>query len=432
MPPTDTPTHATGRRRILKWTLLSISGLAVLSACGAALWLTSWKWSDTPAFHESWSASQQAELRHMDAWLMSEGGRDWATQSTTHGNRMLHELILHVYWRKGKVAEATKALLLATAQRIACAPVRAMLHESIRSGRGDVYTERGMSPALLALEQFGNSELAKAMIERGGAPNHGYRIDTRYAYLTTCTTPTLACIGLHRLKKSRPIAGFEREALLKRANYFPATERIAMLEWMLAHGGDLNADEERCTLEAIFSDFLSADGTVLTAWLLRNGFTPDSYNRQRITFSLLSWAPLPLLQELQQEGHIDVRKPKLDENGAPILTALQALCTSYDFDLMQPQKVAWLLELGADVNATAATKEALELAHDGEPHSPLYLAITSTTNTERKQSAGTEVIDLLLRHGARLHDGEALQLTRDNSEVTDLLNKHGIPYEFTP
>lgn len=368
----------------------------------------------------------------MDAWLTGEGGRDWATQFTTHGNSLLQDLILQVYWRKGKAAEATKALLLATAQRIACAPVRAMLHESIRSGRGDVYTERGMSPALLALEQFGNGELAKAMIERGGDPNHGYRIDTRYADLTTCTTPTLACIGLHRTEKKQSIADFNREALLKRANYFPAAERIAMLEWMLAHGGNLNADEYRCTQEATISDFLSTDGTVLTAWLLRNGFTPNSYNRQRITFSLLSWAPLPLLKELQQEGHIDVCTPRLDENQAPILTALQALCTSYDFDLMQPQKVAWLLELGADVNATATTNESRELAHDGGTHSPLYLAVTSTTNTERKESAGTEVIDLLLRHGARLHDGEALQFSRENGEVADLLNKYSIPYAIHP
>ena len=428
MPPTDTPERTPGKRRVWKWTILSIAGPAVLSMSVVTLWLYSWRWSPTPDFHTGWNADQQAELRRMDDWLTGTKGRNWAMQDTSHGSKTLQKLILETHWRKGWAAEMARSLLQDAAQRLACAPIRDMLHECIRSGRGDVYTERGMSPALLALEHFGSIELAKEMIRRGGDPNKGYRIDIRFADLTTQMTPTLACIALRRPVEQALPPGADRAALLKQAHLYPATERIALLEWMLAQGGKLNADEECCAQEAQFSDFFSTDGCTVSAWLLRHGFEPSDRNRRLIASSLLLWAPLPLLQELQQEGHIDLRKPELDEEQLPYRTPLQLLCSCYDFDLQQVEKAAWLLEMGADPNAVAHTGDIFSAPHIHSHHSPLYLAIHSAAHTERKEFAGTAMIELLLRHGARLHEGEEVELDRTNHKMTDLLDKYRIPW----
>ncbi|MBQ7024197.1 MAG: hypothetical protein IJN29_11475 [Akkermansia sp.] len=424
MKPTDTLKPKRSKwLRILKWTLLSLVTAAAIGAGTGYVWVYSWRWSETPAFHSSWSQKQQEQLRAIDEWMLSIYAKDSSVPLSRHGCHFLHKLILEMHGQEEALKEIVLKRLEDVTRRLYQAPIRDMLHECIRSGRTDIYTERGMSPALLALERCEDTELAKAMIERGGNPNKRYRFDISYADMERCMTPTQQCILL-----------MHPDTL----DIIPIEKRVALLEWMLAHGGDLNADEDTSTLLAMASA-IRGDRGVMGEWMLRHGFTPGDFNRRKLGLVLLPITPLNRLKAMQQEGLIDLRLPELSDNGIPICTAMQQLgrfCCHPKGEIVQ--KAEWLLELGADVNALADTPEKLAEAEGvtATINSPLSLAISAVSNLalyrvsagQAEKQAGLQMLEFLLQHGARLRDGEQPNIRPGNEQLCELLEKHSIPY----
>jgi len=218
----------------------------------------------------------------------------------------------------------------------------------------------------------------------------------------------------------------------------PIEKRLALLEWMLAHGGDLNADEDTSTLLAMASA-IRGDRGVMGEWMLRHGFTPGDFNRRKLGLVLLPITPLNRLKVMHQEGLIDLRLPELSDNGIPICTAMHQLgrfCCNPKGEIIQ--KAEWLLELGADVNALADTPEKLAEAEGATAtiNSPLSLAISAVSNLalyrvsagQAEKQAGLQMLEFLLQHGARLRDGEQPNIRPGNEQLCELLEKHSIPY----
>ncbi|MBR2125584.1 MAG: hypothetical protein IJ943_02485 [Akkermansia sp.] len=272
-------------KRLLKYLAITFSTLlflALISWYGFCYWAkNSWQTIEPPPFHESWSEQQRADLLAIDTALR---GPDFAglVYFTEVGLSPLTCTLRESKW--GMVP----ALLLGW--RELGMPARAALHETIRTGKGDVLLPSGIPVADFALK-YRKTELLKELIRRGANPNHEY---------VAWSTPVEATNGGHT---NLIWECFEGLGLDFDHKLSPDT-RLELLDFMLEHGGNVTTPPNSRVPELyIHLPTLAKNGDKgrATAWALRHGYPANDKCRQDCVRFLNEHNP-ELLKELQQEG----------------------------------------------------------------------------------------------------------------------------------
>ena len=271
-------------KRLFRILTIIIGALLVLligSWYGFCYWAkNSWQTIDPPPCHASWSQQQCADLLEIDKTLRSP---DIAALAYFCHREQLSPTTQWLMERKWGMLTA---LLLGW--RDLGMPARAALHETMRTGKGDVLLPSGIPVADFALKCH-KTELLKEMIRRGANPNHvyiswhtaGYTGDNRTNLIwETFDGHSLNC-----------------EIVI------PQDKRLELLEFMHAHGGSVTTVPNKWLAGAYLLMPIANDndGGRATAWALRHGMPLSDEDKRNCVQFMQERAP-ECLRELQQEG----------------------------------------------------------------------------------------------------------------------------------
>lgn len=274
-------------KRVLIRILVIFGGLLIAIVAGWYIFCTyaaSWRNIEPPPFHESWNSEQRADLLAIDNSLRNNaeiGGLSFF---------FIEEGFSPVtqWCRKHKWCAPATLLL---GWRDLCMPARAALHETMRSGKGNVQLPSGIPVADFALKMHKN-ELLKELIRRGCNPNHTYiswlsPVEMTNGGETNLMIETFENLGLD----------FEKRRT--------ADERLDLLNFMHRHGGKIDTVPNSKLAELYIllpmAEQESNDKGLSTAWALRHGFPTSDKTKQDCIFFMQKCNP-ELLQELRQEG----------------------------------------------------------------------------------------------------------------------------------
>ena len=273
------------KKRIILWMLITPLGLILLLVASwytFCFWVDSWRNIEPLPCHESWSQEQCADLMEIDNELRNN--------SAIAGLTFFYEgeLSPTTKWLREKKWGMIPAMLLG--RRELCVPARAALHETMRSGKGDIQLPSGIPVADFALK-FHKTELLKELIRRGANPNHVYvawtaAVETTNGGQSNLIWETFDGIDLSFEKHLTPAA------------------RLELLDFMLAHGGSV-ATVPNSTLAELYMllplcQTKDSDKGLATAWALRHGMPVSDQGKQNCINFLKERNP-ELLLELQKE-----------------------------------------------------------------------------------------------------------------------------------
>ncbi|MBQ2380564.1 MAG: hypothetical protein II295_09270 [Akkermansia sp.] len=261
----------------------SIFLIISLIGFGGYLYTTAWRATNPPPFHESWNEQQRADLLAIDNELRH--------------NKMIAGL---TFFNEGSLSPTTQWLkeskwgmlpALFLGWRELAMPAREALHETMRTGRGDVLLASGIPVADIALKCH-KIELFKELIRRGANPNHAY---------IAWDAPVAATNGGQTNLVWEAFNGLN----LNFETYLEPEVRIELLEFMLAHGGNVTSapNQQLAELYAIFP-LVREEGNdkgLSIAWALRQGMTLNDEHKDFCVKHMQKCNPA-LLKELQQEG----------------------------------------------------------------------------------------------------------------------------------
>lgn len=273
------------KRRLIKIviTLAALMALFVTGWYTFCYWVTNWRTVEPPPCHESWSPQQCHDLLEIDTQL-----RD---SSLVAGLTYFYEgkLSTTTQWLREKKWGMVPALLLGW--RELCMPARAALHETMRTGKGDVLLSSGIPVADFALK-FHKFDLLKEFIRRGADPNHVY---------VPWTAPVASTSG----GQSNLIWETFNGVHLDFETIMPPDTRLELLDFMLANGGNISTVPNKTIAELyILLPIVQSkcgDKGKATAWALRHGL-PLSDNAKQNCVKFIGKENPNLLQELQNEG----------------------------------------------------------------------------------------------------------------------------------
>lgn len=259
--------------------------LVLLTGCWYAFcyWAkNSWQTIEPPPCHASWSQQQCADLLEIDKALRSP---DIAALAYFCHRDLLSPTTQWLMERKWGMLPA---LLLGW--RDLGMPARAALHETMRTGKGDVLLPSGIPVADFALKCH-KTELLKEMIRRGAAPNHVY---------ISWHTPDYP---LHGAIRTNLIWETFDGHSLNCETVIPQDKRLELLEFMHAHGGSVTTVPNKWLAGAYLLMPIANDndGGRATAWALRHGMPLSDEDKQNCVQYMQERAP-ECLRELQQEG----------------------------------------------------------------------------------------------------------------------------------
>lgn len=259
--------------------------LVVLTGCWYAFcyWAkNSWQTIEPPPCHASWSQQQCAGLLEIDKALRSPDIA--ALAYFCHRD----QLSPTTQWLMERKWGMLPALLLGW--RDLGMPARAALHETMRTGKGDVLLPSGIPVADFALKCH-KTELLKEMIRRGANPNHVY------VSWHTPDYPRHGAIRTNLIWETFDGHSLNCETII------PQDKRLELLEFMHEHGGSVTTVPNNwlaCAylLMPIAND---NDGGRATAWALCHGMPLSDEDKQNCVQFMQERAP-ECLRELQQEG----------------------------------------------------------------------------------------------------------------------------------
>lgn len=271
----------------------------------------------------------------------------------------------------------------------------AVLKEIAMTGRADVYTDEGDTPARWAYSSR-NMAALRALVEHGCDPVHHFvPRDSVEGYWDGLLPAVMADF---RIGGEDPM---------------PSSQRIALLDWMVSKGARISKEETgNYAIFAYLAGLICDKNPDIIEWGVNNGMETGVYrdNRgRRVNMaSTIASIPhsLPLLQKLDGEGRLDLMVR--DVASLP----LQAAMSHPD-----KEKIAWLLEKGCDPNAVSALpppirpegmddEEYEDLCFDlkGDSDTPLVkllLQIQMDLDDPEEVGKKLEILELLLQHGAR-------------------------------
>lgn len=373
--------------------LAALLTLCSLAAGGAALWLFGWRFRRISHWHASWSPQERAALALLDAYIRKAAPRTLFRQGWE----------LCSSW-KGRPPEWQETWDMLCDIRDNLHPLHAVLRQAAATGRGDLYTELGDSPARWAV--WGRNMAAlKAFVLHGCDPNHPYQ-DEKLKEEGCWETLVVTLLG-----GTMPTHG---KAL-------PAKERLEMLDWLAGHGGGIgHFPPGVLNRYCLISGVMGSDRGAAYGWCFRHGLTTgmvedaDSGLRHNIAACLASvGGSLPLLRRLTAEGRL-----QLHERRAYAMPLQTAVCS-------HPRDagiVRWLLEQGCHPDSLPETprparSEGMDDGAYADYCNSLFInerplerclgGLLCPCGEESPEPAGylqadMEILELLLRHGARL------------------------------
>lgn len=256
--------------RLLYWVFVSVVGvlgMLLLAAVAFWHWVNEWQKVEPPAFHSSWTVSQQADLREIDQFYTSN---------------VLSAAILHMLqsnqqeelekWMRNRLTAPIAALIN---RRNVFKPLREALHETMATGKGDICTPDGTPVAAYAL-RLHKLDLLCEMVKRGCHPGKTY-------------IPWYApCFSDEPMKSNLLVDALDHHDLLLE-HTLPVDEHIALLDFLCEHGADVSQvpDERLARLNASLCLIAEpSDKGAVLAWLLRKGL-PMSEEGKRDTVGFL-------------------------------------------------------------------------------------------------------------------------------------------------
>ena len=150
--------------RCLYWAFVSVVGVLgalLLAAVVFWNWVNAWQKVEPPAFHPSWTESQQADLRELDQFYTS--------------NPMCAAILYMLQSdrqeavEKWKINRLTAPFAAMVNRRNVFKPLREALHETMATGKGDICTPDGMPVAAYAL-RLHKLDLLREMGSAGAIP----------------------------------------------------------------------------------------------------------------------------------------------------------------------------------------------------------------------------------------------------------------------
>ncbi len=269
--------------RILTIIIGALLVLLIGSWYGFCYWAkNSWQTIEPPPCHESWNEQQCADLLEIDNALRSP---DIAALSFFCRGDLLSPT---TQWMMERKWCQVPALLLGW--RDLGMTARAALHETMRTGKGDILLPSGIPVADFALKCH-KTELLKEMVRRGANPNHSY-----------ISWHTAGYIGDNRTNLIwETFAGNS----LNFESRISQEERLELLEFMHANGGSVASVPNQWLatthLMLPIAQSHDNDGGRATAWALRHGMQLNDEDKQNCVHFMRMHAP-ERLRELQQEG----------------------------------------------------------------------------------------------------------------------------------
>ncbi len=273
--------------RCLYWAfvlVVGVLGALLLAAVVFWNWVNEWQKVEPPAFHPSWTESQQADLRELDQFYTS--------------NPMCAAIVYMLQSdrqeevEKWKINRLTAPFAAMINRRNVFKPLREALHETMATGKGDICTPDGMPVAAYAL-RLHKLDLLREMVKRGCHPGRTY---------VPWDAPRF---GDEPMKSNLLVDALVSHDLLLE-HYLPAEEHIALLEFLCEHGAQVpqvpDARLARINASLCLIAKQSDKGAVL-AWLLRKGLPMSDADKQdTVGFLLHKDRGRDICEALQAEG----------------------------------------------------------------------------------------------------------------------------------
>lgn len=256
--------------RLLYWVFVSVVGVLgalLLAAVAFWHWVNEWQKVEPPAFHPSWTGSQQADLREIDQFYTSNVLSTAILQMLQSNQQEELEK-----WMRNRLTAPIAALIN---RRNVFKPLREALHETMATGKGDICTPDGTPVAAYAL-RLHKLDLLREMVKRGCHPGKTY-------------IPWYApCFSDEPMKSNLLVDALDHHDLLLE-HTLPVDEHIALLDFLCEHGADVSQvpDERLARLNASLCLIAEpSDKGAVLAWLLRKGL-PMSEEGKRDTVGFL-------------------------------------------------------------------------------------------------------------------------------------------------
>lgn len=338
---------------LLGWGIGATLGIAVLAALAAYCWLYSWSWGGVPAPHASLSAAEAQKLHDFDIHIAKQLPDSLRMRMKREMEALAAARIEYEDGEPTSINDSPdwfESLKMRyscdIASRTLLNPARESLHRLLENGSlpaDDCYL------AALAM-QMQDIQLVRFLVEKGVNPESPF-------------------MDINGYLLSEIMLGSNGEG-----EYLPVKERIALLDWMLARGVNIQAvEEERVLLMSEHSLTITDDsaGAILPVpdtarWLLALGHNPNA---------LPTGADTPASEDAGEETPRILRKTPID-----------------------------------------ACLETMR-----------YATLGKNAEEDARLRGKVETLDILLQHGAMptAETRELLPLDRElDKEITELFRKH--------
>lgn len=407
-------------RTLLVWGIGGSFVIALLAALGAYCWLYSWSWGGTPTPHASLSAPEAQKLHDFDTHIAKQLPESLHMRMKREIAAWTDARIEYEYDEDGELTSINDSPAWLedlkmryssdVVSRTLLNPARESLHRLLKTG---TLAADDCFLAALAL-QMQDIPLVRFLVEKGVNPESPF-------------------MDINGYLLSEIMLGSNGEG-----EYLPVKERIALLDWMLARGVNIQAvEEERVLLMADYSLTITDDSTgAILDWFLRHGYKLNPASASLIL--LRAKDALATYQQLIKDGFLpptpqEIESP--DERCTPLQYVAGLL-------LPVPDTLRWLLAQGHNPNAlpAGAATPAPEDNLDERPRISRKTPIDMCLETMRYATPGknaeedtrlraqVEILDILLQHGATptAETRELLPLDQTlDKEITELFRRHG-------
>lgn len=335
--------------RYIGYTLVGLLITLCLAAGVGAIWLWGWTWKDSPTFHENWMPEECAAITEFDVYLRKQYSSDAVEAMVAHV-RAFQEIPDGDSVSPG-IKEWLAAAYLA---RMVAAPVSGMLHHFAESGdAASSETFRfdrvqGLTPAIVAA-QTGQLKALEALVKHGADPNAIAFIADEYTGSMEVATP------MSPLLNGRYTTG----------RNLPWETRRQTAEFLLAHGGNLNASQR--------INKLSCDMALMQRiperlapweWALHHGMrmSPENLNL------IVSIAEArPLLERVLREKAVEVNDSS--STRTVLQSLLCVLLRPYDEERWREEQPEKMMEAHLDMLLAAGANPNL-IPKEAEPQRP--------------------------------------------------------------
>ena len=405
------PAPISRARRIWRWILRSVLALLLLlllAAGGFAWWLWGWQVGGL-RFHESWSPEQRAELQALYDYHVKGMVWDYLSmlekwdetlgdiKDSPHKERY-DEMIKQAFFPLHDFPVFIQYIDLSIGFRPVCIRMDEVLRHVAATGRADYYcADNNLSAAYIAA-RCGKLDLVKELVLRGNDPNRPLLIlpekadDEDALRFETVFQAAIACVPY-----------FNGEVP-------PLAQRLELLEWLLAHGADINANarqgQENLSLHIATiacmreNDQLPPEQRgLLLLWLLDHGLQVEADINIHTQLADCHPSLLPRIVEKVYPG-----SPTPEQKARILRTFLENRV------LYKAAKVRWALEvLGADPLLPIMREESDEEDTGGRESPAIQIAVQYFSFVHEPLDAEDEAdfaehlqaLDLLLARGCK-------------------------------